>query len=425
MKPTNAWVSKTALFLTSQMFSLFGSSVVGYVVIWYITLETSSAWMMTVSILCTFLPQLLVSLFAGVWADRYSRKLLIMLSDLFTALCTLVLAVFFLLGVRSFTLLFIISALRSLGAGVQAPAVGAILPQLVPTEKLTKVNGISNALNSALMLLSPAIGGLLLAKVDMGYALLVDVATALLAVCIMLFLKVQKAERSEESASTLGDLKKGLRYTMEHPILRRLMIFYLLFFFLVSPAAFLTPVMVERSFGPEVWRLTANEMLWTAGSLLGGVLISVWGGFKNRLATMALATAGFGVTFALLGVAGNFYLYLGIMLVSGIFMPVFGTAETVLIQETVEEQMLGRVFSIVQIIITGSMPLGMVVFGPLGDIIKIEYLLIGTGILMVLLTPFILSSKASVKAVGSSSAGADTEEAPASAERAADDDAAR
>lgn len=390
MQTTDNWQRKAALFLTSQMISIFGTSVVAYAVIWYITLETSSASLMTILIVCTFLPQVLISLIAGVWADRYNRKKLIIISDLFTAIVTLVLAICFISGSKSFTLIFVAAALRSLGAGIQTPAVSAILPQIVPMEKLTKVNGINNALISATTLLSPAVGGIMLSTMGFSYTLLIDVFTAIIAVVIFTFIKVKKHACSEEVDSIFKELKKGLLYTKNHPLLSKLLFFYILFFFLVAPAAFLTPLMVARSFGPEVWRLTLNEMFWSGGAVLGGVVISFWGGFKNKLSTMALSTAAFGITIALMGVAKDFWLYLVIILLSGIFMPIFSTAETVLIQENVEENMMGRVFSIVQIIITAAMPLGMLVFGPLGDMIPIEYLLIGTGICMALLTPSIL-----------------------------------
>jgi DHA3 family macrolide efflux protein-like MFS transporter len=388
-QPTN-WSYKAFIFLTGQALSLFGSSIVGYAVIWYITLETSSASLMTIAILCSFLPQVPISLFAGVWADRYNRKLMIILSDLFTAAVTLLMAILLLGGVKAFSIIFIMSALRSIGAGLQMPAVGAILPQIVPTEKLTRVNGINAALNSALMLVSPALGGVLLGTIGLSYTLLVDVVTAAMAVGIMLLLQVEKHKRTEETHSAVAELKNGLQYIKNHPLLWKLLIFYALFFFLIAPAAFLTPIMIERSFGPEIWRLSANEMAWTFGSLVGGIIISLWGGFPNRLATMALSAAGFGITFALLGTARNFYLYLLIMLISGIFMPIFSTAETVLIQESAEESMLGRVFSIIQIIASTIMPLGMVVFGPLGDVVSIESILIGTGLCLTLLAPFIL-----------------------------------
>ena len=116
------WKKRIILFMVSQTITLIGSMVVAFAVMWHITLETSSGWMMTLSVLCTFIPQIIISLFAGVWADRYNRKILIIASDLFTAGATLILAIVWLSGYGSYTLLFIILALRSLGQGVQMPA---------------------------------------------------------------------------------------------------------------------------------------------------------------------------------------------------------------------------------------------------------------------------------------------------------------
>ncbi len=389
----NQWILRAVIFLTSQTISLFGSSIVGFAIIWYITLETSSGSLMTISILCTFLPQILISLFAGVWADRYSRKKLIIFSDLFISFATLILAIFFLSGVKSLSLIFLASIIRSIGAGVQTPAVGAILPQIVPMEKLTRVNGINSVISSVTLLLSPAVGALLLGSAGFAYALLFDVVTAIIAVIVLSFLQVEAIVKSEKAASTIKELISGIRYIREHILIKYLLIFYALFFFLITPAAFLTPLLVERSFGSDVWRLMANELSWTIGSVLGGIFISIRGGFKNRIYTMAVACLAFGITFALLGVANNFILYLTIMLISGIFMPIFSTSEIVLIQENVEELMLGRVFSIIQIIASVTMPLGMVIFGPIADIIKIEYLMIGTGIFLSFLALYIFSNK--------------------------------
>ncbi len=393
MKQETPWVYKASIFLCSQLISLFGSSTVGFVIIWYITLETSSGSFMTIAILCSFLPQVLISLFAGVWADRYNRKLLIICSDSFIALATLGLVLVFISGVQSYTLLFVVACIRSIGTGIQTPAVNALLPQIVPVEKLTRVNGINNALQSALLLLSPAFGGLLLGTVGFSYALLVDVITASMSVGIMSFLPVSKPSAPQKPLSAMEELKNGLSYAQAHPFIGKLLVFYALFFFLITPAAFLTPIMIERSFGPEIWRLTANEISWTVGSMIGGIIISLWGGYQNRFTTMALSSIGFGVTFALLGMASHFYLYLAIMLISGIFMPFFSTAETVLLQESVAPHMLGRVFSLVQIIAASAMPLGMVVFGPLGDLIQIEYILIGTGICLIFLSFYIFRCK--------------------------------
>lgn len=135
MKET--WKKRIVLFLTSQTISLFGSLLVQYAISWYITLRTQSAVMMTISIICGFLPTFFLSPFAGVWADRYNRKILIILSDSMIAISTLFIAILFILGYDSLWLLFLISAIRSLGTGIQTPAVNAFIPQIVPEDKLT------------------------------------------------------------------------------------------------------------------------------------------------------------------------------------------------------------------------------------------------------------------------------------------------
>lgn len=388
------WVRKTVIFLVCQTVSLFGSSVVGFGIIWFVTLETSSGSVMMWLTLCSFLPQIVVSLFAGVWADRYSRKLLVIFSDLFIALSTLVLALLFLAGHQSMGLIYVISIIRSIGSGIQMPAVSAILPQIVPAGNLMKVNGINSTLNSVMFLASPAVGGLILSIWGIEATLLLDVVTATVAIVIMCFLAIPKHKKSAdaESNSALADLKNGLSYAKNNALIKSLLIFYSLFFFLITPAAFLTPILVERSFGAEVWRLTANEMTWSIGAILGGLLVATWGGFKSKVHTMAFSCIGFGFCFTFLGFADNFWLYLLIMLGAGIFMPIFSAAETVLIQENVAVDMMGRIFSIIQIIVSTTMPLGMLLFGPLADIVRIETILVCTGIILTGLGWYLLKS---------------------------------
>ena len=135
-KKNTIWKAQTILFMSSQAISLFGSALVQFAIIWYIARTTNSGIMVTISTICSFLPQLVISLFAGVWADRYNRKILIILSDALTATSTLVLAIVFLLGYNSMWLLFLVAAIRSFGAGIQTPAVSAMIPQIVPEEHI-------------------------------------------------------------------------------------------------------------------------------------------------------------------------------------------------------------------------------------------------------------------------------------------------
>ncbi len=375
---------KIALFLISQNLSLFGSTVVGFAIVWYITLETSSGFWLMLSTICSTLPQVVISLWGGVWADRYNRKHLIMLADAFIALATLGLAIAFWSGFKSMELLLAVSVVRSLGAGIQTPAVNATYPQLVPQEKLTKIQGIHQTSISVLMLLAPAVGGAILGSMEIVWAFMLDVVTAALAILVFSFIEVEKIERTDEPTSVFTDLRQGLDYSFSHPDLRRIIICYACSFFLITPAAVLTPLMIERSFGSEVWRLTANEIVWTVGSLIGGVYVSLHGDFKDKVRTVALCLVAFGVTFGLLGIAGNFMVYLLIMGTAGFFMPIIATAQTVFIQEITPPTMMGRVFSIIQIIATRSMPIAILLLGPLADIVSVESILVVSGILLAL-----------------------------------------
>jgi len=380
------WKKKTALFLTSQNISLFGSMLVQYAIIWHVTLTTQSGSTMTVSILSGFLPQILISLFAGVWADRYPRKLLIIGADVLTALSTLVLALFFLSGFRELWLIFLVSGIRSIGAGIQMPAVGALLPQIVPAEKLMRVNSLNGTINPLIMIATPVLSGALLTYARLEAIFFVDVLTAALAVILLIALKVPPHPRQALSVPTgyFDDLKAGLAYIRRSRTVRTLFIFFAFVFFLVTPAAFLTPLLVARTFGEEVWKLTANEVTFFGGSIVGGFILMAWGGFKNHFRTIGLGSIMWAALFVGLGLTRNFPLYLGIMFLAGVPMPFFHVSTTTLLQEKVQPEMQGRVFSVQQLITNIVMPAGMLVFGPAADRVSIQFILILTSALMAL-----------------------------------------
>ncbi len=135
-----SWRRNTALFLTSQTLSLLGTMIVQYAIMWHLVLETRSGVMMTLYIVVGVLPTFLSSIFGGVWADRYDKKLLINLSDGGIGLVSLAFAVFLFAGHRSIALLLVAAGLRALGQGVQQPTVGSLVPLIVPEDKLLRVN---------------------------------------------------------------------------------------------------------------------------------------------------------------------------------------------------------------------------------------------------------------------------------------------
>lgn len=384
--PDPRWKRDTAIFLSSQVFSLLGSSLVQYAIIWFITLETKSGSMMSLSILFGFLPSFFLSPFAGVWADRYDRKKLIMLADASIALATLTIAIIFISGRREIWLLLVAMAVRAAGQAIHGPAVGAFLPQFVPQDKLMRVGGINGSIQSAIMIVSPILSGALYSLVPIEIIFFIDVGTAAVAIgTLLFFLKVPPHARAltNEKVSYFKDLAAGFRYVRGHRYLLRFFIYLGGFYVLVTPEVFLTPLQTARSFGPEVWRLTAIEIAFSSGMLAGGALLAAWGGFRNRMRSMVAANLVMALCTVALGLMPWFWLYLAAMSLFGLSLPFFNTPSAVMLQENVENAYLGRVYSILSMLSTSLMPLSMLVFGPIADIVKIEWLLVGTGIVMV------------------------------------------
>lgn len=383
----NNWKRNVTLYIIGQFISMFGSMLVQHAITWQITLETKSGTIMTLFTCAALLPMTLISPFAGVWADRYNRKHLIIISDACIALITLGLAVAYILGYKNVWLIFIVVIARSFGQGIQQPAVSAMIPQIVPAESLQRFNGIQSSIQSLNMFVAPMAAGALLSFLPIEHIFFIDVITAAIGISIVLiFVKVSGVVHTEEVKhgikAYLHELREGLRYINSQAWLKLIIIYSAFFSFFASPSALLTPLQTARTFGDDVWRLTAIEIVFSIGAVIGGILISVWGGFKNKAYTMVMACALFGLTGVLLGIVPNFWVYLGVMLLCGATMPLFNTPSMTMLQSKIEPDKMGRVFSVMMMFSGLAMPLGMVVFGPLGDVIPIEWLLITSGMVI-------------------------------------------
>ncbi|MGA9522992.1 MAG: MFS transporter [Myxococcaceae bacterium] len=382
MKPS--WKRTAAVFLGSQALSLLGSSLVQYALLWHVTLQTGSGVMMTLYIVAGFVPTFFLSPFAGVWADRYDRRKLIIFADALIALVTLALAVVFSVRETELWLIFLAAGIRSVGTAIQQPAVNALLPQLVPEDQLMRVNGIQGTLQSVNMLGAPALAGFLMSLAPLQVIFFIDVVTAALAIALMALLRLPARPRApaQAGASQLREIADGFRYIRKHPHLVPFFGYVGTILVLITPAAFLTPLQTTRSFGVEVWRLTAIEMVFSIGMLAGGAAIAVWSGFGNRMRTMVASCLAMGACTVGLGVVPSFWVYLAVMALFGVALPFHNTPATVLLQERVEPEFLGRVFSVMTMLSTSLMPLAMLIFGPLAEAVSIERLLQVTGALV-------------------------------------------
>lgn len=392
------WKSKTLLFIISQCITLFGSSLVQFAMIWYVTFETSSGIWMTVLTLCSYLPQMLISFFAGVWTDRFNRKMLINIADAVIALASLLLALFVLSGNQEKYILIgivVVSVIRSLGAGVQTPAVNAMLPQLVPEDKLMRINGINSSVQSMVQFAAPLAAGTILELGSIDGILFIDVGTAMIGIFVLCLLKipVHNEVGIQGNSSHIGDVKAGITYIIRNKFIGKTLIIYGFFIFLSVPSGFLTALMIERLFGASYLYLSLNEMAGFAGMMLGGLFIGVWGGFKNRCKSLAFGVLFYGGFAVCLGLSKAFLLFTAFMFLISFSIPFVQSASMAILQEKVEQEMQGRVFSFMNIMFCGCMPLGMAVFGPLADLIPIDSMMITTGSVLFIFAILIFLSK--------------------------------
>ena len=212
----------------------------------------------------------------------------------------------------------------------------------------------------------------------------VDVVTAVVGIGLLLLVPVPTLAHAAagERAGYFDDLVEGFRYLASHAFVRWVLVLYAVVFLLIVAPSYLTPLMVARTFGEEVWKLTVNEVAFSVGMLLGGVLLATWGGLRNRIAMIVGATFVFGLLSVAMGLSTNMWVFFTFMFLLGLSVPPFSTTSMTVLQETVEPERQGRVFGFVGIVMAVSMPLGMVVFGPLADRYSVESLLIVSGILM-------------------------------------------
>ena len=375
------WRRDVALFLSGQMVSLFGSMLVQYAVMWYLTLTTKDGVVLALSTVFGFLPQAVVSIFGGVWADRHNRKFLVIGADAAIAVATLALAVLMFQGHTDLWLIYAALAVRSVGAGIQTPAVAALIPQIVPAGRLLAINGLNQSIQAGMMLVAPPVAAVLYATLPLAAILGVDVVTAAVGIGLLALVPVGMVTRADaEPTGYFSDLAAGFGYVVTHPLVRWLLGLYAVVMVLAAAPSFLTPLMVARSFGDEVWKLTVLELSFSIGMMLAGATIGSWGRRFSRITLILAASIAFGALSIAMGLATNLWVFYGFMFLIGVAVPAFSTPSMTVLQETVEPERQGRVFGFFGIVSAVAMPVGMGVFGPLANVQSVEFVLVMAGL---------------------------------------------
>lgn len=379
------WKKNIGLFLSGQFLSGITSMVVQYAIIWYLTKETGSATVLSLATLLGMIPMVLLSPFVGPFVDRLDKKRLLIITDIIVALFALALAI---VGTVSdhfpLWLVFVSLFMRSVAQTFQMPTIQSILPQMVPPTELTRVNGQLGMVQSANMIIAPALGAFLFAVVPMNFLILLDVLGAFFGVGLILFVKIPKTQAQGEPVHVLTDTKMGFSLLIKNRGLWYITLIGAAFTLIFMPAVSMYPLMTMDYFQGTVGQAGLIEVIYSVGMLAGGLVIGVFGKWKNRMVPVLIAYFIIGGAFAFSGLLpGNqtgFFWFILLNAVAGLATPFFNTLLMAMIQQSYEPVYLGRVLGVLNSLMSITGPVGLIFAGPLADKIGVEKLFVIAGI---------------------------------------------
>lgn len=383
---TEHWQRSFYTLWAGQAVSLITSAVLQMAIIWHLTEETGSAMVLSIATLVGFLPQAILGPFIGVLVDRYHRKYVMIGADLLIAAVGLVLALASLAMELPVWLIMVVLFLRSVGTAFHSPALNAVTPLLVPEDQLTKCAGYTQSIQSASYILGPALAALLYAVWDLNSIILVDVGGAVLASILTAFVFIPRLEAGESAAqgNLMLEMKEGYSALRSNKGLFALLwvgALYMLFF---MPINALFPLMSMKYFGGTTYHASLVEIVFAAGMLVGGLVLGVWGGFKNRVLSLAASILLMGVSLIVSGLlpVKGFAVFVLCSTLMGFSAPFYSGVQTALFQEKISPEYLGRVFALLGSVVSVAMPLGLVLSALFADTLGVNRWFLISGILI-------------------------------------------
>lgn len=366
------WKKKFLVLWTGQFFSLISSSAVNFAIIIWLSLKTGSAEVLTFAAIAALLPQGLIGPFAGVFVDRWNRKLTMILADGFVAFCTLVMSVSFYLGYESLALIYTVLTFRSIGSAFHMPAMQATIPLLAPKTELLRIAGINQIIRSVSNIAGPALGALAIGFLSIGNVLLLDIAGAVIAIASLLFIAIPATEKDKQPKPKIKQVFKEIQEAYHE--VRKSKGLTLLFLYCsiagicIMPISVLLPLITMKQFNGGKFEMGIVETVWGAGALLGGTLLSFWKIGIRKVYLVSFAHVLLGAAFLWSGFLSADYFGLFVVLVSmgGISAAFYNSGFTATVQEVMQPDLLGRVFAMYYSL----------------DVLPTVFALIGTGFLV-------------------------------------------
>lgn len=360
------WLPLIATIWVGQAFSMLSSYAAAYAAVWYITQETDSALMLAVAGVCAYLPTGLLSPFAGVMADRYNRKTIMVAAESFVGIMSLVLGIIIFLGHATIGIILIMILARSAGNAFRAPTLAAAMPMMVPSKHLMRINTLDQLLMSLSAIISPALGIFLYTAIGFYSVMFLDALGAALAVGGLMLARIPTV-RDEEAArnGVWQNLRVGWRAIATTRGLVVLLAGITIGMVIFMPTDSLFPLLTYDHFNGDGYMASAAEASFGIGMLIGSLIIMVWGGGTHLARLMFIAAVIAGVTTAWCGLLApdQFTAFLVVIFIMSIASAWFNAPLMTLMQRYIPEQQLGRAMGLLTAAIGVATPVGIAIGG--------------------------------------------------------------
>jgi MFS family permease len=359
------WAGQIISVLASSM-TIFGLTIWMYE-------RTQSATAMGLVQVFFITPFLLISPVAGVMVDRYNRRLMMMVSDLAAGLGTLLVLVLFSLGKLEFWHLYVAAVLNGIGNAFQWPAYSAAISTMVSKEQYGRANGMMSLIEAGPGVFAPFLAGALLPLIGLAGIMLIDVVTFVLAIGTLLMVHIPQPKRTQEGSEAQGSFRKeaayGFKYIFTRPSLLGLqMIFFFGNLFANISFSVLAPMILARTSQNSLVFGTV-ESVGAIGGVVGGIIISAWGGFKRRVHGVLLGWMLSSISSMFLGFGQSLPVWIVAMAVTSLFIPLVNTSNQAIWQSKVAPDLQGRVFSARRLIAWFTNPISPIIAGTMADFV--------------------------------------------------------
>lgn len=355
-----------------QLFSLIGSAMTGFAIPIYIFGETQRVQELALLGLAFMLPLIVVSPFAGTIVDRNNRKMMMILSDFAAGLTTIVVLLLVWSGKLEIWHLYITNAINGAFQTFQWPAYSAAISVMIPKEQYGRAHGLTSLSEAGSGIFAPLLAGALLGAVGLQGILLIDIVTFIFAIGTLLFIYVPDPPRTKEGQEGAGSFWSetgyGFRYIWKRPSLMGLQLVFFSGNFLATLAFTAMAAMI-------LYRTDQNAQLyaWVSsagaiGGVLGGLVMSGWGGPKQKVHGVLLgwaASGAFGMV--LMGLGQTWLVWAASSFLGSALVPLVNGSNQAIWQAKVAPDVQGRVFSIRRLIAWVTNPLAQLLVIPLTD----------------------------------------------------------